>query len=276
LPLCCHYRLDPMKIVITDLDGTLLDPTTYDFSPAQEALGLLRKLEIPLVLCSSKTRMELEYWREQLRNCHPFISENGGAVFLPRHYFSRFISTAQYRDGYDVLVLGSSYPEVIASLQEASQESRCRVRGFWNMTVEEVMDSCHLPRAQAILAQRREFDEPFLIQDPSREASLLQGIEKRGKRWTHGGHFYHIMGQHDKADAAAVLKELYRPAFDPIQMIALGDHLNDVPLLQSADSPIIINSEYASLVNQAVPAAKVTESPGPHGWNEAILQMIQG
>ena len=40
-------------VVLTDLDGTLLDPSTYSFEAATEALKVLRERGIPLVLVSS-------------------------------------------------------------------------------------------------------------------------------------------------------------------------------------------------------------------------------
>ena len=68
-----------MDVVFTDLDGTLLEHSTYSFAEAEEALDLLRSQDIPLVICTSKTRSEVEFWRRLLGNEHPFIVENGGA-----------------------------------------------------------------------------------------------------------------------------------------------------------------------------------------------------
>jgi HAD superfamily hydrolase (TIGR01484 family) len=73
-------------IVFTDLDGTLLDES-YSFAAAQPALRKTAELDIPLVLCSSKTRREIEHYRKKLGNSHPFISENGGGIFIPEGYF---------------------------------------------------------------------------------------------------------------------------------------------------------------------------------------------
>ena len=47
-------------LVFTDLDGTLLDYDTYAFDAAEPALDRLRRERIPFVLCSSKTRAEIE------------------------------------------------------------------------------------------------------------------------------------------------------------------------------------------------------------------------
>jgi mannosyl-3-phosphoglycerate phosphatase len=267
--------VDIMKIILTDLDGTLLDSKTYEFEPAWPVLEQLRERGIPVIFCSSKTRAELEYWRGRLDNHHPFVVENGGAVYVPREYFQFLASTPQQRNGYDVFELGIPYPELIACLKDVSEECECPVRGFSDMTVEEVMESCQLPRVQAILSLQREYDEPFLIEEPQKADALLKGIEQRGKGWTQGGRFYHVTGKQDKAKAAALLKILYQFALGPIHVVALGDHLNDVPLLQMADTPIIVNSDSAQLVKMAVPTARVTESAGPLGWKEAVLAILQ-
>ncbi len=49
-------------VIFTDLDGTLLHPETYSFKAALPALEIIRRRRIPLVLCSSKTRAELEWF----------------------------------------------------------------------------------------------------------------------------------------------------------------------------------------------------------------------
>ena len=78
----------PELIVLTDLDGTLLDPASYSFQAAEDALKTLDAREIPVVLVSSKTRAEVEPIRFALNNNHPFIVENGGALFVPKGLFA--------------------------------------------------------------------------------------------------------------------------------------------------------------------------------------------
>ena len=70
-------------VVFTDLDGTLLDASTYSFEAARPALDALRQQDIPLVLVSSKTRAEIEPIRGRLKQVHPFITENGGGCLYP-------------------------------------------------------------------------------------------------------------------------------------------------------------------------------------------------
>ena len=54
-----------LKIVFTDLDGTLLDHHTYDYSPALPALAKLQEKQIPLVFCTSKTAAEIISFRTE-------------------------------------------------------------------------------------------------------------------------------------------------------------------------------------------------------------------
>src|SRR4051794_3392531 len=97
---------DAALLVLSDLDGTLLDHTTYAFDAARAALERLRDARVPLVLCTSKTRAEVEPLRAALDNAHPFIVENGGAVYVPVGYFPFGIEGAERRGDYAVVPLG--------------------------------------------------------------------------------------------------------------------------------------------------------------------------
>lgn len=96
---------DRRIVVFTDLDGTLLDHATYRFDAALPALRLLKARQIPLVVCSSKTASEIEALRNRLRLSHPFISENGGAIFVPRGYFQHAFAHAKETPEYAVIEL---------------------------------------------------------------------------------------------------------------------------------------------------------------------------
>ena len=80
--------IDPSGLlVVTDLDGTLLDFDDYSFDAAKPALNMLKKSRVPVVCCSSKTSGEVIAARKKLRINDPFISENGAAVYLPENQF---------------------------------------------------------------------------------------------------------------------------------------------------------------------------------------------
>jgi hypothetical protein len=77
-------------IIFTDLDGTLLDHHTYSYVPAMPALERLRETKTPLIMVSSKTRLEIEALRIELDNQDPFP---GADRFQPCSNVSLLIST---------------------------------------------------------------------------------------------------------------------------------------------------------------------------------------
>ena len=266
---------ESVLVVFSDLDGTLLDAATYDFQPAQPALDALRESGIPLVLTSSKTRAEMEYWRRRLDNQHPFVVENGGAIYVPEGYFPFSLPGAIRREGYEVIELGRPYLELVRALDEAAEETGIPVLGFYRMRVGQIRGRAKLPLAMARLAKQREYDEPFEIRGSHPPDPLLRAIERRGLRWTRGGRFYHVMGENDKARAVSLLIEAYRRIEPELYTVGLGDALNDVEFLRPVDIAVIVRSPAADEMQAALPAARVTQAPGPEGWNEAIRSVLE-
>lgn len=260
--------------MITDLDGTLLDHDTYSFEDARPALEILRQSRISVVLCTSKTRAEVEVWRRRLGNQDPFIVENGGAVFIPAGALPFRAPSALTVGEYEVLQLGTPYSTLVEGLREAARESGCRVLGFSDMLPGEVAEACNMSVDAAALAKRRDYDEPFLIHDTDRTGFLLAAIERRGLRWTRGGRFHHITGENDKAKAVELLAGLYRELDPRLTTIGLGDGPNDVSFLLKVDIPILIRTPLVDKLRAAVPRARVTQHSGPRGWNQAILETI--
>jgi mannosyl-3-phosphoglycerate phosphatase len=210
-----------------------------------------------------------------MNNTHPFIVENGGAIFIPRNYFA-FPVPGALCDGYTVVKFGDSYPELVAALRAASAESGCRLEGFSDWSVEQISRICDLSPEDARRAKLREYDEPFRILDdrPASTTRLLAAIETRGKRWTRGGRFHHITGAQGKEEAVRVLIGFFRQAHRSLRTIGLGDGLNDAGLLQAVDVPFIIRSAHTSELAARVPAARVTRACGAEGWNEAVLAIL--
>ncbi len=262
-----------MKIVFSDLDGTLLHLQTYSAEAALPAVSLLKERKIPVVFATSKTRAEVEFWRRQLGNEEPFIVENGGAIYIPAGYFGGKVAGARQRNGYEVIELGVPYGGLVEALRSAAEESGCRVLGFHDLSEGELTARTLLPAKQARLAKKREYDEPFEILHGSTHI-LLAAVEKRGLKWTRGDRFYHITGNHDKAAAVGRLTELYRSAFGDILTMGIGDGHNDAAFLKAVDLPVVVQSRFAVVLKRAVPRSEVTHAPGPYGWREAVLRLV--
>lgn len=260
-------------IVFTDLDGTLLDAKTYSFRDAQPALDMLQKHHIPLILCSSKTRAEMEACRHHLKNEHPFISENGGGIFIPSGYFS-FPVKAEEVNGYQVITLGMPYADIKSRFAHLRKQTAAPVRGFADMSDEEVAALTGLSLPEARLARQRDFDEPFIFEGAP-DQRFLQAIESAGLRWTQG-RIFHIMGPHDKGRAVSLLMSLYERQYGPITSIGLGDAYNDLPMLQAVNRPVLVQHGDGSFDARIdIPGLQKTQLPGPAGWNETLLRLLE-
>lgn len=268
-------------VVFTDLDGTLLDSATYSFDAACEALAALRNRKIPLVLVSSKTRAEIEPIRLQLDNQHPFIVENGGAVVIPAQYFPFPLTDAVLRGNDHIVELGTAYPLLRRALKEIQQLLGRELRGYGDMPVDEIAARTGLSTEQAQLSKQRDYDEPFVIEGPAfPENRLVEAINARGLRYTKGDRFHHLMGPHDKGRAVKYLIRCYRQqagdALGALNTAGLGNSLNDLPMLEVVDCPILVqlpNGSYEAGID--LPKLIRAPAPGPIGWNLAVLSLLQ-
>ncbi len=237
----------PNLIVFTDLDGSLLDGTTYSYEAATPALTALREQGITLVLVSSKTRAEMEPLRQRLGHHDPFIVENGGAVFIPHGLFDFPFERMRTRSPYQVIELGLPYHMLREVLKQIEDAVETPLQGFGDLSVEAIMQVTGLPHADAVLAKQREYDEPYLLQGPQPLIEeVCRQIVTRGLRWTKGGRLFHLMGDNNKGEAASVLLRCYlrqqrmSGQAERIETVGIGDSINDAPLLAMVDYPILV------------------------------------
>lgn len=259
-------------IIFTDLDGTLLDADDYRWDDALPALRLIAESGIPLIFCSSKSRAEIEALRVQLGNHHPFIAENGGGIYIPPGYFATPFSGEEI-GGLRCIRLGQHYGDVRRQFEQLRREHHAQVRGFADMSGEEIAALTGLSPEAAELARQRDFEEPFVFEGEA-DPSFLTAIVAAGLNWTRGNMF-HIMGQHDKGRAVSRLLALYATEFGRITSIGLGDNLNDLPMLEVVDYPVLLchkDGRFDEKVN--LPGLLRPQAAGPRGWNEIVLQLL--
>src|SRR4030042_4032424 len=264
-------------IIFTDLDGTLLDRNTYTFEPAEPALNLIRKNGIPLVLSSSKTRDEIELYRKRLENDHPFVSENGGGVFVPKNYFSFPFPYDRELEEYFVLELGTYYPGIIEVLESIKSETGVKIKGFSDLTEEELTSLCGMSLKEAEFAKKREYDEPFIVEGGQREIEIIKRkIEEKEMNYVWGGKFHHILGKNDKGKAVEILKELYENESFSITTVGVGDSLNDLPMMLSVDHPVFLKGreDHTLKIPLKIQNLTTVEETGPQAWNEVVLSLL--
>lgn len=264
-------------LVFSDLDGTLLDHATYAFDAARPALDRLQGLRVPLVLASSKTRAEVEELRARLGNEDPFIVENGGGIFFPGDSFVDDSEApdsrgAERTDGYWRLTCGVDYPTIRVFMERVAR--KLGAVGFGDLTDEEVAGRTGLPIDAARRARRREFSEPFVLEDEARLPELARAAAAEGLALTRGGRFHHLVGAAQDKGAAVRLVIDVLAGGDVVRTIGLGDSDNDRPLLAVVDTPVIVPRPDGSFLEPAGIEALRARWPGSRGWNDAVMELL--
>jgi mannosyl-3-phosphoglycerate phosphatase len=266
-------------LVFTDLDGTLLDES-YSWRGAKPALAELRRLGVPLVLCTSKTRAEVRELRALLENKDPYSVENGGLVVIPA---GSLLCRLVYGRGRREIIfrLGAGYHEILNALATLAKLAGVSVRGFHQMSAAELARHTGLTLRQARLARRRESSEPFHIRDASARQiqRFIRLAKQQGYQVQRGGRFWHLSAASDKGQAMAFLSTLYQLAWQsPVRVIAMGDAPNDLAMLASADIPILLASatgEFDTGVTAALPHVRKVSRDSPDAWSRAVLQAVR-
>jgi mannosyl-3-phosphoglycerate phosphatase len=273
------FKRDCYLLVFTDLDGTLLNHETFSLESALPAIETLKERNIPLIFCTSKTRAEIETVRSLLQNNHPFISENGGAVFIPKVYFSQKFNFTREDPDYLIVELGTPYSQLRDAIKKMHTLLPGKIKGFGDLGFQEVARLCGFSSGQAKLAKKREYDEPFILEDEASEAEIQETAGSLNLKITWGGSFYHLTGQNDKGKAVLILKDIYedicRDKSESSKTVALGDSFNDKSMLEVVDYPILIQKPDGSYdPSVRLDNLILASGNGPSGWSDALLKLL--
>ncbi|HPP80690.1 MAG TPA: HAD-IIB family hydrolase [Deltaproteobacteria bacterium] len=263
-----------MPIVFTDLDGSLMDHADYSIDGARHALEALRSKAVPLVVCTSKTRFELETVLVSISPESPFIVENGGGIFFPPACSEWIIPDARPVGRLRCVSLGAPYAFIRSFMDRVGK--RFSARGFADMGVDEVSLLTGLDPEEARLARIREFSEPFVIERETDLSGLEAEAAASGLVITRGGRFYHLVGKDtDKGVAVRrVIKTVSHNLGRDIVSIAIGDSPNDFPMLEAVDIPVLIPHEDGSIEGVDLPGLVRATRPGSKGWNDAVMEIL--
>ncbi len=253
-------------IVFTDLDGTLLDHADYGYDAAQPALARLRELDIPLVLCTSKTAAEILALRgnPDFENCAAIV-ENGAGLLRPDAREPEPTPTH------------ARLLELVGGLPASLRES---FSGFSDWSVETLAERTGLDPESARRAARRDYSEPGLwLGSENARRDFVAALGKLGINAQRGGRFLTLGFGADKADRMQELVAEYEARMKaPVVAIALGDAPNDIEMLESADFGIVVpNPAHAGippLAGESRGHIMRAVSSGAAGWNQSLLDLL--
>ena len=189
-------------LVISDLDGTLLNHHDYQYQAALPAIDQLKSKQIPVILNTSKTYPETLKIQKLLGIEAPFIVENGSCLFLPQSQFpEKPDSNARQREHFWEIVLGNTLEQIDATLEKLAIENNAYLR-LSKCSPAEVARLTGLTESQAKDAIAREFSEPVIWNKSGHELeSFKQLLQQQNLKTLQGGRFLHILGACDKGTA---------------------------------------------------------------------------
>lgn len=263
-------------LVVTDLDGTLLDDG-YDLPAAARALNRISARGHRVALASSKTLDEMLALAALCVQAPILIFENGAGFGWP------LASAAPGRPPrYSTTIEGEGYAELRAHLRCLRRRGDYRFLGFGDLSALEVARHTGLTPDAARLARHRAASEPLLWLDTDeRLAAFEASVASLGYRCVAGGRFLHVMPRTDKAQAMIrVVRRLRAETSAALPVVACGDADNDLAMLQSADRALVFprrDGSYLAVRDRLGRDVAVrVPGAGPANWSVALEALLSG
>ena len=271
--------LDPALVVFVDLDRTLLDDRHAATLP-DRAWKARSAHSHSIVLCSKRTRGEIERIRRQLDLDGPFICENGAVVYLPADYAEFSIPGGREVSGHYAVAFGRPYAEIVDTLDRLAGRFGIDIVGFHHMSVEAVSLDLQMPLLQAQLAKLREFSEPFrfVSGDANGSARFLGALRNAGIGHVEYGRYIHAGPQVSYEAGASVVCRVYQSLGAPVITAAVGDSTTDGKLLELVDVPVIVGADHNDdlrALRRSVPAARFAAVDSMDGIAVLVSDLAQ-
>lgn len=260
----------PDLMIVTDLDGTLLDHHDYSFDAALPVLVRLQRAGVPVVFCSSKTPAEITALQERTGLIgQAFVAENGAVVV----------------GGGERVLAGPTHGDLDrlhAELARVRDALDLRFSTFSGATDETVADWTGLDLHAAAAARRREASEVLLWHagDDDRADAFRHELAAAGFGLVRGGRFWHVLpAGRDKGAAIRMLLDDHERRTGAVpRTIGLGDGPNDTELLDAVDLAVVVHGHGPApgpLADDRPERVHRTAAPAPHGWVEGITHFLR-
>jgi mannosyl-3-phosphoglycerate phosphatase len=269
----------PERVVVSGIDGGLLDPVTKDYDPARPAVAALARLGVPLVLCSSRPRAEVALISRLFGLGAPMIVENGAALIVPDGHLAHGVPGGAWDGEFHVLRLGPPRQTLREALLEVAAPARVEVRLAADLPPGDRSHGGVLAGLSAHASRRYEHTDPFLLEREEDAVALAREAEARSLRVARGKGLFHLCGGADKGLAVRTLLSLYEREGRRPGAVALGAWPLDLPMLRAAHRPIVLpgpGGRVEPSLAAELPRAERAPRGGAEGWNDAVFAVLTG
>jgi mannosyl-3-phosphoglycerate phosphatase family protein len=276
--------LAPRQIIFTAVDNLFLNAAGEDWEAASDAIAKLGRHGIPLILCSSGTRAQIDSLRRKIQHGHPFMTESGSGLFIPDGYFNLRLEGGT-RVGRNFCVpFARPQAEAAAALPEIAEEAGASAVGFSQMSLREIARNSGLSTHDAELYRQREFGEFFFFAGEREKTTrrFLQIAKEKGWEALPGAPFWELRGplkQGGATNGVQYLMAIFRKALHGRQRsVGIGSGPSDLYFLSAADVAVVVPPEESNPGEGRpswLPRASRTEQAGLAGWSEAVLRLLE-
>lgn len=261
-------------IVFTDLDGTLIDFETYSAEITTPRVRQLLAEGVPVVFCSSKTRLEQRALMQKMGIDTLGIVENGSGIYVPQNS-DLFADQNDHPlpDGGRLIELGTSAAVIQEKIKIVSSRLEIDLKPYASLSNQALAAVTGLTEDAASRARQRDFSETLTAKlEPHQWTEVQNAFARHDLQCVCGGRFYTVSAANchkgtalDKTVAAFAAR---RSA--PVTSVAIGDSSNDVAMLKAADLPYLVQQPTGTWHEIVLPGVHRIPAIGPAGWLEAI------
>lgn len=244
---------------------SLIPARGKSFPGLDEFTAALDHQGIPAVWLTSRSRLQFDEPRRKLAHTHPFISEDGCALYLPEDYFhlrpesvaSKQQKQATVRLGrFTCLPMAEALPASAEALESLSEDTGVPVVPLRSLSPRELAQNTNLPQRDAELSRQRDFDEVFFfagVSDKDVERFVAEGRKRKLQLRQHGVLWSIAIG----ASVQRCVRELSR-LYDR----ALRSHAHPVGIATEDQAPDLFPfCERSILLTRGTPESATQELP---------------
>ena len=251
-------------LIFTDLDGSLLDRDTFKFDKISKFIKDLISKGIFIIPNSSKTKVEIEKFNNDLDEDLPFVVENGAAI-------------------YNLNLINSSFPEKISLSREINEiieifdnkisskyKSKCKF--IKDLTSDKQSEIFGLPKDKVKLAINREYTIPLIFEGSKiQKTDLFKSVNNVGLSLQEGGRVINLCDKISKSKAMKnVVKIFKKISKEELITIGVGDNFNDLDMLKNSDIPCLVFNDKFTMEKININNCLVSKKPAPEGWEEVV------
>lgn len=276
-------------LIFSDIDNTLVQSYiarnremihSDGYGDIKKVIKILSENQIPLVLCSTKTRKEQDKIRNDLDIVDPYIVENGGAIIVPKNYFpfnlDEFGLETKEIDGNMTLELGKSYEQIITILNDIRNKFHIRFNCVSDFSITQLANKVGISVEGATLMASREYSETILEIEFVNRVQLERALIERNLIMAQGTRYITVSARHDKGCAVSILKNLFYKKYknEKIQVIAIGDAINDITMFENVDQAFLVRNIFNQYTPMEINNLTRVKGIAQDGWKEVVLDHI--